>query len=217
MLESLMILSGRKGGSSAAPPKLGGGYHVGNIDVNGVIYALILSPKEKGESPVTLKWKTTRTVTSGTTSLNDGWANTQAMITAGAGLHPAAKFCDDLVINGHSDWYLPSMDELELCYRTFKPNTNNNSTANRSPNGADGINPSTIPPGDAYTATNPSQTPLSAFQAGGSEAFGQNWYRSSSQRDSTSSWIQTFLNGYQDYFNKSSLFNVRAVRRVLIG
>lgn len=42
-----------------------------------------------------------------------GQANTTAIITAGcASPGTAARICDDLVLNGYSDWYLPSKDEL---------------------------------------------------------------------------------------------------------
>jgi hypothetical protein len=53
----------------------------------------------------------------GTTSaaVGKGQANTQAIINSGNN-DPlsAAKACDDLVVNGYNDWYLPSHEELVL-------------------------------------------------------------------------------------------------------
>lgn len=59
----------------------------------------------------------TNTITGATgTALGTGQANTAAIVAnQGPGSY-AAKFCDDLVLNGYSDWYLPSLDELnKLC------------------------------------------------------------------------------------------------------
>jgi hypothetical protein len=50
------------------------------------------------------------------TVLGTGLANTTAIVEAqGEGLY-AAKICDDLVLNGYDDWYLPSKDELNKLY-----------------------------------------------------------------------------------------------------
>jgi hypothetical protein len=48
--------------------------------------------------------------------LGTGQANTTAIVAnQGAGNY-AAKICDDLVLNGYNDWYLPSWQELVRLY-----------------------------------------------------------------------------------------------------
>ncbi len=48
--------------------------------------------------------------------LGTGMANTNTIVaTQGEGIY-AAKFCADLVLNGYSDWYLPSRGELQKLY-----------------------------------------------------------------------------------------------------
>jgi len=48
--------------------------------------------------------------------LGTGQANTTAIVNVqGAGSY-AAQLCNDLVLGGYSDWYLPSKDELNKLY-----------------------------------------------------------------------------------------------------
>ncbi|MDY0287626.1 MAG: DUF1566 domain-containing protein [Sphaerochaeta sp.] len=52
-------------------------------------------------------------------SVGDGGANTAQIILTQKDLTDrdyAAKYCDELVVNGYSDWYLPSKEELDLLY-----------------------------------------------------------------------------------------------------
>jgi hypothetical protein len=50
------------------------------------------------------------------TALGTGQANTTAIVNKqGAGSY-AAQLCNDLVLGGYSDWYLPSRDELNKLY-----------------------------------------------------------------------------------------------------
>jgi len=50
------------------------------------------------------------------TAIGTGQANTAAIVKAQGPGNSAAKLCDDLVLNGYSDWYLPSRDELNQLY-----------------------------------------------------------------------------------------------------
>jgi len=52
------------------------------------------------------------------TAIGTGQANTSAVVTIlGAGSY-AAQVCNDLTLNGYSDWFLPSIDELDAMYQT---------------------------------------------------------------------------------------------------
>lgn len=187
----------------------GGGYYAGKIVTGGVTYALIVAPKAQGGENSSLTWKTSQTSTTGTTSINDGVANTNAMISAGASAHPAANFCNNLSINGYDDWYLPAKDELEILYRYLKPTTSANNTSS-------GANTSSVPTTGSYTSGSPAQTSVTIFRTGNSEAFISNYHWSSTEYSSKYGWFQDFSDGNQFGYFKSSAYYVRGVRRIAI-
>lgn len=186
-----------------------GGFFAGLINIAGQRHALIVAPKAAGEHEET-EWISDYKAVPGAQSYDDGYANTQAMADAGSEL---AKWARGLDIGGHADWYLPSQDELELCYRNLKPTTRENYYYARS-----GINLSAVPPTRPYTPEFPVQTSAAAFQKGGAEAFAEEWYWSSTQHASYSyyAWGQNFGNGVQDYYGTGIKLRARAVRRSTI-
>jgi hypothetical protein len=58
-------------------------------------------------------------ITTGT-AVGTGKANTEAIIAAQGSGNYAATLCKNLSINGFSDWFLPSMDELDLMFKNLK-------------------------------------------------------------------------------------------------
>lgn len=66
---------------------------------------------------------TTNYATTGILSTTDGKSNTEELVAlsdAGAP-YEAAEYCDGLTAHGHSDWYLPAKDELNLFWNDGSP------------------------------------------------------------------------------------------------
>lgn len=183
----------------------GGGFYAGQILVNGQAFGLIVAPKAEGEHE-DIEWSKNTKMVEGAQSFFDGRANTGAMAAAGS---PLAKWALDLRIAGQNDWYLPSRDELEICYRNLKPTIDENWVHRH------GENPSSIPVGYPYTEKHPLQTEVEAFQDGQPEAFDEVWYWSSTQHasDAVYAWGQYFAGGSQYYVHKDDYRRARAVRR----
>lgn len=143
----------------------GGGFYFGKVQIGSDVYRLIAAPSPAGQQarasgqgePFPLM------------SVVDGKANTARLST------PAVDWAKSLTINGFNDWYIPARDEVELMYRNLKPTAELNFVGNRSlANGevgpiANGVNVNSVPPGAAYTTTDPPQTPLPLFQKGGGQ------------------------------------------------
>lgn len=183
-----------------------GGYYAGRAKINGREYGIAVAPKAHGEHKAAVWNRSTKSV-EGALSYCDGLLNTQAMADAGSKIAAWALALD---IGGHKDWYIASQDELEVCYRAFKPTDEKNWLSARS-----GINLSAVPPTYPYTAALPAQTADELFRAGGSEAFEAEWYWTSTQHASggTDAWCQDFSYGNQYVYLKGGTSRARAVRR----
>jgi hypothetical protein len=183
-----------------------GGFFAGAIMLNGQRFAIIQASKKLGELSGT--WHDDEPDVPGAKSYNDGLANTQAMAEACSKL---ARQVLDLTLDDLNDFYIPSQDEAELCYRAFKPSTQQNWCYARS-----GINLSAVPPTYPYTPEFPIQTTLDDFKQGGDEAFEPEAYWTSTQHagDSYDAWFQHFDDGDQGSgTSKGCELRVRPVRR----
>jgi len=95
---------------------------IGSTYAGGVIFyfdstgqhGLVCAPSDQGN----FQWGCygTPDIVGTFTAFGTGQANTN-LILSGCSQRPiAASVCDDLVLNGYSDWYLPSLGELQLMY-----------------------------------------------------------------------------------------------------
>jgi hypothetical protein len=185
---------------------LGGGFYVGLIKIKGATHALIVSPKNEGE--LIGQWGHRGVKIKDADSCFNGLSNTIEMSEAGSVL---AKRIRALRIGGNDDWAIPSRDEKEIIYRTFKPTTTENYCSFR-----DGDNASSIPAGYPYTEQNPLQTPIPDFQEGGEQAFEPEYYWTSTQYSADTAFYQDFDGGSQYYDVKYYALRARAVRRLLV-
>ena len=112
-------------------------------------YAILVAPRS---TDTKLPQKTSYSCTPSAQSVINGFANTHVMNNCE---HPAAQYCASLTVNGQGDFYLPSRNELELCFRTLKPTNLSNFTysadsARGNLSLASGSNNSSIPTGAPY-------------------------------------------------------------------
>jgi hypothetical protein len=144
-----------------------GGFYTGVINVSGTCYFLVIAPNATGCA--CCQWKTTTTSTSGTGSCVNGYTNTYGPLDNAT--HPAGNWTATRSINGFSDWYLPSRDELNIMY----------------------TNRGSMPAGEGYAAVN---------------------YWSSTEFNALYACTQSFSTTGVNFYSKSIIFRVRAVRRV---
>ena len=193
-----------------------GGFYAGEISTTAnsvATHYLVVAPLSSGQSE--LKWRNPGgTATPGADSFINGSQNTADMVADGnASVYPCAHFCNDLVIGGFSDWYMPAKNELEVCYYNLKPTTTNNNTSS-------GTNPNAVPArASNYTAGTPAQTSAAAFQTGGAEPFNAVTYWCSTEKTASTAHLQSFSTGYQTDaygYAKDDARKIRAVRRVAL-
>jgi len=190
-----------------------GGFYAGQIGVSGVAtHNIVIGPLSAAEN-ASIQYKNIDTATPGANSDIDGPQNTADMVADGnATVYPAAHFCNNLVTGGQTDWYMPALNELEVCYYNLKPATTSNSTSS-------GINANAVPArASNYTAGTPAQTSAAAFQTGGAQAFAAQRYWSSTEKDSftRTAYLQFFSDGFQNSYLKYAVYRVRAIRRVAV-
>ena len=187
----------------------GGGYYAGQIGVSGVAtHYLIIGPVASAQNN-NKKYKNANTATAGADSVIDGPQNTADIVADGSStVYPAAHFCNDLVIGGFSDWYMPAKNELEVCYYNLKPTTQSNVTST-------GANANSVPERTSnYTTGTPAQTPVTDFRSTGTEFFSSTSYWSSTEVSATNARTNSFFDGSQNSFPKSYENPVRAMRRI---
>lgn len=61
-----------------------------------------------------LEWGCLNTDISTSSNINTGQTNTNMILSNCASTTNAATYCDNLTLNGYSDWFLPSIEELKL-------------------------------------------------------------------------------------------------------
>jgi len=104
---------------TTAPLSIGSSYAGGivfDLDSTGQ-HGLVCAPSNQGN----FQWGCYGTdIPNTSTAVGTGATNT-ASIMAGCTQRPiAASVCADLVLNGYSDWYLPSLGELQLMYSRLR-------------------------------------------------------------------------------------------------
>ena len=227
----MMMVLGGVGGPPPPPPlptigsAYGGGFFAGQISTaaNGIAtHNLVVGPRSTAQSPSNIAWSSSTSSLPGASSTIDGPANTAAMIADGTASYPAAQFCVGLSVGGFSDWYMPALNELDVCYFNLKPSTDSNETQGPS---VGGINPNAVPSRNStYTSGVPAQTSAADFQSGNSESFTSDfsifgyWTSTEDAASAFAARLVNFRSGQRGTAFKTYAYYcpVRAIRRVTI-
>ena len=149
--------------------------------------------------------------------------------------HPAADFCRSVKYNEFDDYYLPAVNELELCYRTFKPTLDKprldlfNGLVGfpyESIGRHIGYNPVSYPAGSEYEFNNINVSKNELFLVNNKESFvveneyfdlAQYWSSTQSPVNKRYAYYQRFKDGLQHNVADKRVFRyLRAVRREVI-
>jgi hypothetical protein len=206
-----------------------GGYLVGYNRVNGMLFAVIMSQKAYEvklpfvSSPMLVDHKGTVGVPGIGTTVHDGVDNllkirsydTSSLVNPNI-MFQAIDYCLNVSINGFNDWYLPSLNELDLAYRTCKPTSDRTYTHNPY-NHYSGWNSSSFPEGKSYSDVTPTQTKTSIFRSGAPEAFDVDVPYLTSTVINSNVFVVYFKDGMRESkMPNEQPFMVRPVRRVLL-
>jgi triacylglycerol esterase/lipase EstA (alpha/beta hydrolase family) len=88
--------------------------------IAGQVHGLIVAPENSAGVTIEThmaEWVCYETIGKTSTAFGSGQANTTAIVNVCKVKGTPAVLCNDLVVNGFSDWYLPSKDELNLIYK----------------------------------------------------------------------------------------------------
>lgn len=166
-------------------------------------------------TPGTVQYKTSASADTPSATYQDEVYGDLATTAGNNSAHPMFQWAAGLSIDGFTDWYIPSKNELDILYFNLKPTTTSNNTVNA------GVNPNAVPPrASNYTASVPGQTSVLAFRTGAVQAFQATTYWNSTEAsvDTTAARTQSFNTGAQTQnAAKTNLRPARAIRRIPIA
>jgi hypothetical protein len=103
--------------STMSTPLIGSNYAGGivfYVDSTGA-HGLVCAPQDQGY----FSWGCVNTFISTNNNIGSGLSNTINIISGCNDAPIAASVCYDLVLNGYSDWYLPSLNELQTMFNNL--------------------------------------------------------------------------------------------------